>query len=417
MDIFDKINPDNMGPLGKYSQVGHGYFLFPRLEGEIGNRMTFKGKEVLVWSVNNYLGLANHPEVRQVDAQAAKDWGLSAPMGSRMLTGNSVHHEKLENDLADFVSKEAAVLLNFGYQGMVSAIQSLLGRNDVVVYDSESHACIIDGIYSHPGKRFIYAHNDIAKLEVALERATKAAEQSGGGILVLTEGVFGMAGDQGKLKEIVELKKNYNFRLFVDDAHGIGTVGPTGAGAGEEQGCQDGIDVYFGTFAKAFASIGGFIAGEKNVIDYLRYNMRSQIFAKTLPMPLVLGNQKRLDLFRNDPAHREKLWTIVNALQNGLRAEGFDLGITNSPVTPVFMKGGVAEAANIVVDLRENYGIFTSLVVYPVVPKGVIMLRLIPTAAHTLEDVNYTITSFKEVKAKLQQGAYNKEEILGAKVG
>jgi len=411
VDLFDKIKSSNLGPLGQYSDIGHGYFFFPKLEGEIGSRMKFRGKDVLVWSLNNYLGLANHPEVRKTDAEAAKDWGLSSPMGARMLTGNSVWHEKLERQLATFVQKEDALLLNYGYQGMVSAIDSLLGRNDVAVYDSESHACIVDGVRMHLGKRFVYPHNNIEKLQVSLERATKIVEQTGGGILVLTEGVFGMAGDQGKLREIVELKKKYDFRLFVDDAHGIGTMGSTGAGAGEEQGVQDGIDIYFGTFAKAFASIGGFLAGDEKVIKFLRYNMRSQIFAKSMPMPLVLGNLKRLELFRNNLSFKNKLWEIVNALQSGLKKEGFDLGKTNSPVSPVFFKGSPFEAANAVLDLRENYGIFCSIVIYPVVPKGVIMLRLIPTADHTLEDVKYTIDIFKKVKDKLAAGQYVKEKI------
>jgi glycine C-acetyltransferase len=410
VDIFEKIKT-NPGPLGKYQDFSHGYFMFPKLEGEISNRMKFRGKDMLVWSLNNYLGLANHPEVRKTDANAAAMYGFSTPMGARMMSGNTDFHETFEKQLSEFMGKEDTVLLNFGYPGMVSAIDSLLGRQDVVVYDSESHACIIDGLRMHQGKRFVFPHNDIEKLKVCLERATKLVKQTGGGILVITEGVFGMAGDQGALKEIVELKKTYEFRLFVDDAHGVGTLGKTGAGTGEEQGVQDGIDVYFGTFAKAFASIGGYISSTKEVVNYLRYNMRSQIFAKSMPLPLVIGNMKRLELLRNDPNHKANLWKIVNALQSGLKAKGFNLGRTNSCVTPVFMHGGLIEAANCVTDLRENYGIFCSMVVYPVVPKDVIMLRLIPTAVHTLEDVKYTIETFEIVQEKLKGGKYNKEKI------
>lgn len=411
MDIFDKFKNNNLGPLGKFATIAHGYFMFPKLEGEISNKMKFQGKEMLVWSLNDYLGLANNPEVRKTDAAAAAKYGLSSPMGARMMSGNTDFHEQLERELAAFVQKEDSILLNFGYQGMVSGIDSLLGRNDVVVYDSESHACILDGMRMHIGKRFVYPHNDIDKLQVCLERANSIVEKTKGGILVITEGVFGMAGDQGKLKEIVDLKKKYNFRLFVDDAHGVGTLGRTGAGTGEEQGAQDGIDIYFGTFAKAFASIGGFLAGDKDVMQFLRYNMRSQIFAKSMPLPLVIGNLKRLQLMRDDPSHKAKLWTIVNALQSGLRKEGFNLGRTNTCVTPVFLKGGVFEATNIIIDLRENHNIFCSMVTYPVVPKDVIMLRIIPTASHTLEDVNYTISVFKQVKEKLEQGKYDKEKL------
>lgn len=386
--------------------------MFPKLEGEISNKMYFRGKEVLVWSVNNYLGMANHPEVRKADADAAAEYGLSFPMGARMMSGNTNLHEELEEQLSDFVGKEDTILVNYGYQGMASAIDALVDRKDVIVYDSESHACILDGVRMHQGKRFVYAHNEIDKLEVMLQRANKIVEETGGGILVITEGVFGMVGDTGKLPEIVALKKKYNFRLFVDDAHGIGTMGPTGAGTGEHYGCQDEVDIYFGTFAKAFASIGGFISSTEKVVRYLRYNMRSQIFAKSLPMPLIAGNLKRLELFRNDTSFKEKLWTIANALQDGLKAEGFNLGHTNSQVTPVILKGGPFEAANVVTDLRENYGIFTSLVVYPVVPKDVILLRLIPTAVHTMEDVKYTVETFKAIKEKLIAGEYDKEKVV-----
>lgn len=413
MDIFEKIS-ERRGPLGIHSSYAHGYFTFPKLEGPISNKMTFRGKEVLTWSLNNYLGLANHPEVRETDAKAAADFGLSTPMGARMMSGNTIYHEKLEEDLSKFVGKEDTMLVNYGYMGMASAIDALVDRNDVIVYDSESHACIIDGVRMHQGKRFVYPHNDIEKLVQQLERATKLTKNSGGGILVITEGVFGMSGDQGLLKEIVELKKDFDFRLFVDDAHGIGTLGKTGAGAGEEQGVQDGIDVYFGTFAKAFASVGGFISSTEDVIEYLRYNTRSQIFAKSMPLPLVIGNQKRLELLRDQPEHKQKLWTIVDALQSGLKEKGFDLGPTNSCVSPVIMKGGIPEATNLIFDIRENYNLFTSLVVYPVVPKDMILIRLIPTAVHTLEDVNYTVDIFEKVQGKLRNSEYNKDAFNGA---
>lgn len=411
MDIFEKIKKDR-GALGQHADYSHGYFMFPKLEGEISNRMSFRGKDMLVWSINNYLGMANHPEVRKEDADAAAQYGLSLPMGARMMSGNTNLHEKLEAELSDFVGKEDTILLNYGYQGCMSAIEALVDRNDVIIYDSESHACIVDGVRMHQGKRFVFPHNNIEKLKVQLERASKIIEETNGGILVVTEGVFGMAGDQGLLKEIVELKNNYEFRLFVDDAHGIGTLGETGAGAGEEQGVQDDIDVYFGTFAKAFASIGGFISAEENVIEFLRYNMRSQIFAKSLPMPIVAGNLKRLELFRNDLSFKKNLWKITDALQSGLKERGFNIGVTNSCVTPIFLQGGTFEAANIIIDMRENHNIFTSMVVYPVVPKGVIMLRLIPTAAHTLEDVEYSLNVFDNVKKKLDNGEYEKEKVV-----
>lgn len=410
-DIFEKIRK-NRGPLGMHAKDAHGYFTFPKLEGEISNKMIFRGKEKLVWSLNNYLGLANHPEVRKADADAAAHYGMALPMGARMMSGNSNQHEQLEAELSRFMSKEDTILLNYGYQGMVSAIDCLVDRHDVIVYDSESHACIIDGLRLHMGKRFVFPHNDIENLKKQLERATKLVEQTNGGILVITEGVFGMSGDQGKLKEIVELKNQYNFRLFVDDAHGFGTMGKTGAGTAEHQGCQDGIDIYFGTFAKSMALIGGFISSEEQVVEYLRYNMRSQIFAKSLPMPLVIGALKRLELLRTRPELKDNLWKITNALQSGLKEAGFEIGKTNSPVTPVYLNGTIPEATNLILDLRENYDIFCSMVVYPVVPKGVIMLRLIPTAVHTLEDVNYTIKAFKDVQQNLKAGKYNVDKIV-----
>jgi glycine C-acetyltransferase len=395
-----------------HAKESHGYFTFPKLEGEISNKMIFRGKEKLVWSLNNYLGLANHPEIRKADGDASAKFGLALPMGARMMSGESDHHIKLERQLAAFENKEDAILLNFGYQGMVSAIDCLVDRHDVIVYDSESHACIRDGVRLHMGKRFVYPHNDIQNLQKQLERATKLADETGGGILVITEGVFGMSGDQGKLKEIVALKNKYNFRLFVDDAHGFGTMGKTGAGTGEEQNAQEGVDVYFGTFAKSMASIGAFIASDAQVIEFMRYNMRSQIFAKSLPMPLVIGALKRLELLKTKPELKNNLWKIVHALQNGLKEAGFEIGKTQSPVTPVYLNGTIPEATKLIYDLRENYDIFCSMVVYPVVPKGIIMLRLIPTAVHTLDDVKYTIETFSKIKSNLAEGKYRAEKIV-----
>lgn len=410
-DIFERLIK-NYGPIGQHRERAHGYFAFPKLEGEIGSRMNFRGKEKIVWSLNNYLGLANHPEVRKADADAAAEFGMALPMGARMMSGNSNQHEQLEKELAAFEMKEDAILFNFGYQGIMSAIDAICGRHDVIVYDAESHACIIDGLRLHPGHRYVFKHNDVADCEKQLERATALIEKQGtGGILVITEGVFGMAGDQGKLKEIAALKDKYEFRLMVDDAHGFGTLGKTGAGAGEEQGCQDAIDLYFSTFAKSMASIGAFMAGPKIIIDYIRYNVRSQIFAKSLPMPLVIGNLKRLELLRNHPEMKDKLWENALKLQNGLKEKGFDIGKTDSVVTPVYMKGGVEEATAMVMDLRENYHIFCSIVVYPVIPKGHIIYRLIPTAVHTDEDIALTLKAFEETKAKLDQGAYKVEAI------
>jgi glycine C-acetyltransferase len=410
VDIFDKIK-ENMGPLGQYGKEAHGYFTFPKLEGEIGPKMKFRGKEVLNWSLNNYLGLANHPEVRKADAEAAAEWGLGYPMGARMMSGQTSKHEELEAKLAEFVGKEDAYLLNFGYQGMISIIDTLCGRNDVIVYDSESHACILDGLRLHMGKRFVYPHNNIENLEKQLERATKLAEKQNGGILVVTEGVFGMAGDLGKLDEIVNLKKKFNFRLLVDDAHGFGTMGKTGAGVAEHFGVTDGVDVMFGTFAKSMAGIGGFVASTEEVINYLRYNMRSQIYAKSLPMPMVIGLLKRLELIKTKPELKDKLWQITNKLQAGFRERGFDLGNTASPVTPVFLSGTVPEATQMTMDLRENYNLFCSIVIYPVIPKGQIMLRIIPTAVHSLEDVEYTLNAFSEISEKLKAGKYKSDKI------
>lgn len=407
-DLFEKFTK-NRGSIGQYQDQAHGYFAFPRLEGEISNRMIFQGKERVIWSLNNYLGLANHPEIRKADAESAEKWGLAYPMGARMMSGNTTYHEKLEQSLAKFVLKEDAFLLNYGYQGMTSIVDCLCGRRDVVVYDAESHACILDGLRMVPAHRYVFKHNDLEDFEKQMVRATKMTEETGGGILVITEGVFGMAGDQGKLKEICSLKSKYKFRLLVDDAHGFGTMGATGAGIGEEQGCQDEIDVYFSTFAKSMASIGAFVAGDKDVVNYLRYNLRSQIFAKSLPMPIVEGNIKRLELLKSMPELREKLWANVNLLQSKLKENGFDIGKTDSPVTPVYMHGGMAEASQLIVDMRENYNIFCSIVVYPVIPRGHIILRLIPTAVHTEQDIMETIEAFKVVKHKLENKLYPNE--------
>jgi len=411
LDLFDKITKSLGGPIGQHQKWSHGYFSFPKLEGEIGPHMQFNGKEHLVWSLNNYLGLANHPEVREADAKAAADYGMAYPMGARMMSGNSIHHEELENNLASFVGKEAAFLLNYGYQGMVSIIDALVDRNDVIVYDAESHACIIDGVRLHMGKRFVYQHNDVESCEKQLERATRLAEQTGGGILLITEGVFGMSGVQGKLKEIIELKKKYDFRLLVDDAHGFGTMGKTGAGTHEEQGCIEGVDVYFATFAKSMAGIGAFVAADEQIIHFLRYNMRSQTFAKALPMPMVMGLKKRFEMLKSQPELREKLWLIASALQKGLKERGFDLGQSNTMVTPVFLKGDLFEATSLTRDLRENYGIFCSIVIYPVIPKGLIVLRIIPTAAHSLEDVQRTLDAYSEMAEKLKSGYYKEDKL------
>jgi len=410
-DLFERLLKD-YGPLGQHRERAHGYFAFPKLEGEIGSRMKFRGKDVIVWSLNNYLGLANHPEIRKTDADAAAKYGLAYPMGARMMSGNSNQHEQLEKELAEFVQKEDAALLNYGYQGMVSIIDALCSRHDVIVYDAENHACIIDGLRLHPGHRYVYKHNDLEDFEKQMQRDTALIEkQKAGAILVITEGVFGMAGDQGKLKEIAALKKKYQFRILVDDAHGFGTLGKTGAGAGEAQGIQKQIDLYFSTFAKSMASIGAFVAGDRSIIDYIRYNIRSQIFAKSLPMAFVIGNLKRLEMLRNLPEMRKKLWDNATMLQEGLKERGFDIGNTDTMVTPVYMKGGVEEATAMVMDLRENYGIFCSIVVYPVIPKGHIIYRLIPTASHTKDDIEKTLDAFSETKNKLDAGAYKVEAI------
>ncbi len=409
MDIFERIR-QNPGPLGQFADYGEGYFVFPKLDGPIGPRMKFQGKDVIFWSANDYLGLCNHPEVKKADADAAAEYGMFYPMGARAMSGETDQHQQLEKELAEFVQKESAYLLNFGYQGMVSIIDALVGKNDVIVYDVDSHACIVDGVRLHIGKRFTYRHNDLESVEKNLQRATKVASETGGGILLITEGVFGMRGQQGKLKEIAALKSKFNFRMLVDDAHGFGTLGTTGAGAGEEQGVQDQIDVYFSTFAKSMAGFGAFVAGDKEIIRYLKYNMRSQIFAKSLTMPMVIGGLKRLELLRTRPEIRAKLWENVVKLQTGLKNIGYNIGDTNTCVTPVFIQGSPVEATQLSKDLREEYGIFTSVVSYPVIPKGMILLRLIPTASHTDADINETLAAFAAIYEKLENGYYKKLE-------
>ncbi|MFI3292128.1 MAG: pyridoxal phosphate-dependent aminotransferase family protein [Rikenellaceae bacterium] len=406
VDIFERLEKNVGGPIGQYMNAAHGYFAFPKLEGELGPHMKFRGKMMLNWSLNNYLGLANHPEVREADAKGAADFGMAAPMGARMMSGQTKYHEQLERELCDFVGKDDAFLLNFGYQGMISIIDCLLTHRDVVVYDAECHACIIDGLRMHKGKRFVYGHNDEESLHKQLQHATDLAESQRGGVLVITEGVFGMKGDLGFLDKVVEAKKKFNFRLLVDDAHGFGTMGANGRGTAEHFGVIDEVDVLFNTFAKSMAGIGAFVAGPKWLINFFRYNMRSQLYAKSLPMPMVMGALKRLELIKAHPEYLAKLWEITNALQSGLKANGFEIGVTQSPVTPVYMKGGVNEATNLIVDLRENHALFCSIVIYPVIPKGEIILRVIPTAAHSLEDVDYALNALLAVRDKLTSGVY-----------
>ena len=418
MDIFERISKDSGGPIGQYRERADGYFAFPRLEGEMGPRMIFDGREVLCWSLNNYLGLANHPEIRRVDAEAAAKYGLAAPMGARMMTGHTRMHEHFEHELADFEKKEAAYLFNFGYQGIVSTIDTLTNPHDVIVYDNEAHACLLDGIRLHIGNKYKYRHNDMADLEKKLKVATEVVAKTGGGILVITEGVYGMTGALGDLAGIVALKKKYSFRILIDDAHGFGVMGPTGRGTSEHFGVMDDIDIYIGAYAKAMAIIGGFVAGPKYVIEYLRYNMRSQMYAKSLPLAIVEGCEKRLEIIRSaeGDALRKQLWTVTRALQKGFRDLGFDIGPAEACVTPVHVQGDVVQATNIAMDLRENYRIFCSVITYPVIPKGMIIFRIIPTAAHTMDDVNYTLKAFAEVRQKLGKGYYDGTEVPNMRI-
>ena len=411
-DIFDRIRQSSGGPIGQYREKAEGYFAFPKLEGELGPHMKFNGQDVLCWSLNNYLGLANHPEIRRVDAEAAAKWGLAYPMGSRMMTGQTHLHEELERRLAAFEKKEAAFEFNFGYQGIVSTIDSLVNRHDVIVYDAEDHACLLDGIRLHIGSKYKFRHNNIQDCERVLARACAEAEQKGGGVLLITEGVFGMTGALGILDQIAALKKKYKFRIMIDDAHGFGVMGPHGRGTSEHFGVMDEIDLYIGAYAKSMASIGGFVAGPKKIINYLRFNMRSQIYAKSLPMALVEGGLKRLEIIRSKEGDqlRQKLFTITKALQDGFRNLGFEIGPAEACVTPVQIKGGVGQASRMAVDLRENYGIFCSVVIYPVIPKGMVIFRIISTAAHSMEDVQRTLNAFTEVRAKLDAGYYDGDE-------
>ena len=408
MDLFDKLNSRN-SPLGPFTSDGYGYYTFPRLEGPIGPEMTFNGKPVVVWSVNDYLGIANNPVIRDYDAKVAAEYGFSTPMGARLMTGNSRQHEALEEELADFVHKPAAFLLNYGYQGISSMIQSLVSRNDFLIYDELSHACIVDGKQLAVCKKYVYKHNDICSLEKQLERVSKIARPDSG-ILVITEGVFGMTGDLGKLREIVDLKKKYDFRLLVDDAHGLGTMGKDGSGTGTHLGCQDGIDLYFGTFAKSVALIGAFVATKPEVVTFLRANVRSQIFAKSLPMPIVLSARKRIAMIREHQEWRDQLWNNTLQLRKGLREIGYNVLPSESPVTPVLTKGSTDLAQTFMRILREDHGIFVSGVTYPVVPKGLVLLRLIPTANHTADHINRTITAFEAIRPVVLEAQEKMEE-------
>lgn len=411
VDIFDKIRKSTGGPIGQYRDRADGYFAFPKLEGELGPHMRFNGQEVLTWSLNNYLGLANHPEIRRVDAEAAAKWGMAYPMGSRMMTGQTALHEKLEQMLAKFEKKEAAFLFNFGYQGILSTIDSLVSRHDVIVYDAEAHACLLDGIRLHIGDKFKFRHNDIVDCEKVLARACSIADKNGGGVLLITEGVFGMTGALGILDQIVALKKKYSFRFMIDDAHGFGVMGPHGRGTSEHFNVMDGVDIYIGAYAKSMATIGGFVASEKDIITYLRYNMRSQMYAKALPMPIVEGCIKRLEIIDSPEGDqlRAHLWEVTHRIQKGFRDLGYEIGPAEACVTPVHLYCGINQASNIAVDLRENYHIFCSIVCYPVIPPGMLIFRIIPTAAHSFEDVDRTLAAFKGIKERLAKGDYDKE--------
>lgn len=415
LDIFDRIKKDTGGPIGQYIDKGYGYYMFPRLEGELGPHMTFNGIEILNWSLNNYLGLANHPEVRKADAEAAKKWGLAYPMGARMMTGHTRLHEKLERVFADFEKKEDAFLFNFGYQGIVSTIDALSSRHDVLVYDAESHACLLDGIRLHVGEKYKFRHNDIVDCERVLARACAKAEENGGGVLLITEGVFGMTGALGIIDQIAALKKKYNFRILIDDAHGFGLLGKGGRGTSEHLNCMDEVDIYIAAFAKSMASIGGFVAAPSYIIKYLRTNMRSQMYAKSMPMALVEGNLKRMEIIDSPEGdeQRKKCWEITRAIQEGFVKEGFNIGEAQACVTPVHIAGGLAQATKMAKDLRENYRVFCSMVIYPVIPKGMVIFRIVSTAAHTMEDVEYTLNAFKEIKAKLDAGMYDGDDLAG----
>ena len=396
MDLFDKLET-RPSPLGEFTSNGYGYYTFPKLDGPIGPEMKFNGKDVVVWSVNDYLSVGNHPRIREVDKNAAEKYGLSAPMGARLMTGNSDEHEALERELADFIHKPKALLLNYGYQGIMSVIHSLVDRNDFLIYDELSHACIVDGKQLAMAEKSVFKHNDMESLEKQLKRASKKLKPNSS-ILVVTEGVFGMTGDLGKLKEIIALKEKYPFRLLVDDAHGFGTLGHDGSGAGTQLGCHDGIDIYFGTFAKAVALIGAFVAAEPRVIEFLKANTRSQIFAKSLPMPIVVSARERIKLIRKNPQWREQLWENTKKLRSGLVELGYNVLPSESPVTPVLTEGSTDLAQTIMREMREEHGVFVSGVAYPVVPKGVVLLRLIPMAGHTDAHIEKTLKAFEAIK-------------------
>lgn len=396
MDLFDKLQ-GRPGPLGEFTSDGYGYYTFPRLEGPLGPVMKFNGKDVVVWSINDYLGIGGREDVRKFDGEMAARHGLSTPMGARLMTGNTTQHEKLEEELADFVHKPSALLLNYGYQGIMSVIHALVDRNDFLIYDELSHACIVDGKQLAMAEKFVYKHNDIESLEKQLERAHRKAKPDSS-ILVVTEGAFGMTGDLGNLEEIVALKDKYPFRLLVDDAHGVGTMGEDGSGTGTHLGCHEGIDIYFGTFAKAFALIGAFVATEERVKEFLKANVRSQIFAKSVPLPIVESVRKRLKMIRNNPEWRDQLWENTKKLRQGLIDIGYNVMPAECPVTPVLTKGSTEVCQDIMRKLREDHGIFVSGVAYPVVPKGTVLIRLIPTAAHNDEHIKKTLKGFRAIK-------------------
>lgn len=396
MDLFDKLQ-DRPGPLGEFTSDGYGYYTFPKLEGPLGPVMKFNGKDVVVWSINDYLGVGGKKEVLEYDAKVTKKYGLSAPMGARLMTGNSTKHEELEKELADFAHKPSALLLNYGYQGIMSVIHALVDRNDFLIYDELSHACIVDGKQLAMADKSVFKHNDIKSFEKQLKRAHRRSK-SDSSVLVVTEGAFGMTGDLGILKEMIALKEKYPFRLLVDDAHGLGTMGEDGSGTGTHLGCQEGIDIYFGTFAKAFALIGAFVATDERVVEFLKANVRSQIFAKSVPMPIVESARKRLELIRKHPEWREQLWKNTRKLRQGLKDIGYHVMPAECPVTPVLTQGSTDLCQLIMRKLREEHGVFVSGVTYPVVPKGTVLIRLIPTAAHTDEHIQKTLEGFEAIK-------------------
>lgn len=403
MDLFDKLE-NRPSPLGPFTSAGYGYYTFPKLEGPLGPEMKFNGKDMVVWSINDYLGVGSNEKIKQIDAEATAKYSLSAPMGARLMTGNSDEHEALEKELAAFVHKEDAQLLNFGYQGIMSVIHALVDRNDYLIYDELSHACIVDGKQLAMADKSVFKHNDIESFKKQLYRAA-AKKKDNSSILVVTEGVFGMTGDLGILPEIIKLKEEVPFRLLVDDAHGFGTLGHDGSGTGTQLECQDGIDVYFGTFAKAVALVGAFVASEPRVIQFLKANVRSQIFAKSLPMPIVATARERLKMIRQHPEWREKLWSNTLKLREGLIKIGYNVLPSESPVTPVLTQGSTDLCQDIMRIMREEHGIFVSGVAYPVVPKGVVLIRLIPTAAHNDEHIEKTLTAFEAIKGFVEAEA------------